>query len=253
MRLLFKTEHANESPLARELSVSRLKLYSGTRNASSWAMRAWLALREAEIPFDEEIIDIRRPQRFDNLARMARLTPSGTVPALETPGGMIFDSLAIMEYANDLADGRLMPRDQTVRARARSVLAWQHAGLSFICPAISFESAFYSHKRPLTVDEIASGRRFFQVVEDLCAAHGGSGLFGDVSLADLALVPAVVRLTRHRIDLAGLPRAQAWAEALLERPHVRDWMAEADSLDPIWFDDYLSPPPACVNPLPTLL
>ena len=48
-----------------------LILYSGNRNASSWAMRAWLALREAGIAFREEVIDIRRPQRFANLARFA--------------------------------------------------------------------------------------------------------------------------------------------------------------------------------------
>ena len=45
-------------------------LYSGTKNASSWAMRAWLALREAGIDFDEEVVDIRRPQRFANLERI---------------------------------------------------------------------------------------------------------------------------------------------------------------------------------------
>lgn len=50
-------------------------LYSGTRNASSWAMRAWLALREAGIEFSEEIIDIRRPQRFTNLARIGTFSP----------------------------------------------------------------------------------------------------------------------------------------------------------------------------------
>jgi glutathione S-transferase len=46
-------------------------LYSGTRNASSWAFRAWLALKEAHIPFEEVVVDICKPQRFANLAMIA--------------------------------------------------------------------------------------------------------------------------------------------------------------------------------------
>jgi hypothetical protein len=36
-------------------------LSSGTRNASSWAMRAWLALRVQGIEFEERIIELRHP------------------------------------------------------------------------------------------------------------------------------------------------------------------------------------------------
>lgn len=215
-------------------------------------MRAWLALHEAGVPFEEEVVDIRRPQRFDNLARVARLTPSGTVPALSTPDGMIFDSLAIMEYANDLANGLLLPKDTIQRARARAVTAWQHSGLSQICQAISFESAFYSHKRPLGPDEIAEATRVFRMAETLLGETDGPYLFGRLSLADLSLVPTVVRLTRHGLDLTELPRARAWTAELLARPHVGTWLSEAGTLEPIWFDDYLDPPPCGARPLPTL-
>lgn len=71
-------------------------LHSGTRNASSWAFRAWLALKEAGIDFDEEVVDIRRPQRMENLARIRRFSPPGAVPVLVDDGMVIFDSLAIM-------------------------------------------------------------------------------------------------------------------------------------------------------------
>lgn len=49
--------------------------YTGTKNASSWAFRAWLALKEAEIPFEEVVVDISMPQRLANLARIARFSP----------------------------------------------------------------------------------------------------------------------------------------------------------------------------------
>src|SRR5688500_6934842 len=124
-------------------AMERLKLYSGTRNASSWAMRAWLALREAGVEFSEEVIDIRKPQRFANLARIGSFSPLAMVPVLVAGDAVIFDSLAIMEYANDAREGRLLPADRTQRAQARAILVWQHSGLSGICSRNSFESAFY--------------------------------------------------------------------------------------------------------------
>jgi glutathione S-transferase len=215
-------------------------LYSGTRNASSWAMRAWLALREAGVEFVEKIIDIRRPQRFINLAHIATFSPSATVPALVDRELVIFDSLAIMEYANDLAAGALLPDNAAERARARSLLAWQHAGLSNICKHISFESAFYPYKRTLTAIERTECKRLFDHLERNLESSDGPYLFGRLSLADLVLVPAVVRLTRHDLDLAPWPRAKSWTIALLERPAVVEWMTEADTLPHIWFDDYLT-------------
>jgi glutathione S-transferase len=224
-------------------------LYSGTRNASSWAMRAWLALREAGVEFSEEIIDIRRPQRFTNLARIGTFSPPAAVPVLVDGEIVIFDSIAIMEYANDLAGGALLPQDAVNRARARSLMAWQHAGLSGICEHISFESAFYPFKRPLTSQERGECARLFNPLERTLEASGGPYLFARLSLADLMLVPAVVRLTRHDLDLAPWPLARAWTKALLERASVAEWMKQADVEPHIWFDDYLTAPGAA---LPTI-
>ena len=83
-------------------------LYSGTRNASSWAMRAWLALREQGIEFEEKIIDLRRPQRFKQLAMVGEFSPPAAVPVLVTDTKTIFDSLAIMEYASEIGERPLL-------------------------------------------------------------------------------------------------------------------------------------------------
>ncbi|MGH6978578.1 MAG: glutathione S-transferase family protein, partial [Brevundimonas sp.] len=219
--------------------MSQPRLYSGTKNASSWAMRAWLALREAGVDFDEQVVDIRRPQRFSNLAGVGRFSPSATVPALVVGDAVIFDSLAIMEYANEACGGRLLPGDGVVRARARAIVAWQQAGLSNICRRISFESAFYPLKRPLTEMEASERHRLFSLLEQTLAESGGPWLFGDLSLADLVLVPTVVRLNSHDPDLSGWRRCRDWTNALLDRASVKAWLAEADEESHIWFDDYL--------------
>lgn len=66
-------------------------------------------------------------------------------------------------------------------------------------------------------------------------------LFGQLSLADLMLVPTVVRLTRHDLELAPWQRSKSWTVALLERPAVVEWLSQADVLPHIWLDDYLPP------------
>lgn len=219
--------------------MARATLHSGTRNASSWAMRAWLALRAAGVDFDELVVDIRRPQRYANLARIGRIAPPASVPVLDTGDGVIYDSLAIMEFANDACGGRLLPAGIQDRAQARALVAWQHAGLSSICRRISFESAFYPVRRALTAAEHAGCARLFPHYESLLLRHGGPWLFGAVSLADFAHVPTVVRLCAHDADLAPWPATTAWTRALLAHPLVREWMDEAERLPPVWCDDYL--------------
>lgn len=219
--------------------MDRPKLYSGTRNASSWAMRAWLALREAGVEFDEEVVDIRRPQRFANLARISDVSPAASVPVLVVGDEAIFDSLAIMEYANDRCGGNLLPADPIERARARSIMAWQHAGLSSICSRISFESAFYPAKRRLTNEELEECGRLFRFLEAVLASSGGPWLFRSITLADLILAPTAVRLSRHLPESADWQVARNWMGALLNRGSVKEWMTDADRQPHIWFDDYL--------------
>ena len=156
-------------------------------------------------------------------------------------GTVIFDSLAIMEYANELGGG-LLPADIRERAHARSLLGWQHAGLSGICPRLSFESAFYPDRRTMTDDEVAGAARIFEAWEAELARSAGPWLCGALSLADLAFVPTVVRLHAHLprsgMDLSRWPRTAAWMEALLGRDSVREWMEEARTLPPVRLEGY---------------
>jgi glutathione S-transferase len=217
--------------------MSRI-LYSGTRNASSWAMRAWLALKEADVAFEEHVVDIRRPQRFGNLARIGQFSPPAAVPVLVDDDVVIFDSLAIMEYANELGGGRLLPAYLRRRAHARSLLAWQHSGLSGICARLSFESAFYPQRRAMTATEQNECARLFKVWEDELQGSGGPYLLGDLALPDLAFVPAVLRLLAHGPDLERWPLAKAWCDRLVARPSVQQWLREAEGLPPVGLEEY---------------
>lgn len=207
-------------------------LYSGTKNASSWAFRAWLALKELGIEFEERIVDIREPQRSANLARIAEFSPPGQVPVLVDGNAVIFDSLAIMEYANDLGGGRLLPASPQLRARARSLVSWQHSGLLALCARLSFESSFYAVPRPMTPEESTQSNSIFDVWEAELARSEGPYLVGDLSLADLAFVPTIIRLLAHRSAIEAWPLALDWTQRLIARPTIQEWMSEARSLPP---------------------
>ena len=220
-----------------QVDMSRI-LYSGTKNASSWAFRAWLALKEQNIDFEERVVDIRKPQRFGNLARIGEFSPPGAVPVLIDGEAVIYDSLAIMEYANELGDGSLLPTDIKLRAQTRSLVAWQHSGLSNLCPRLSFESSFYPDKRAMSSDEVADTQRLFDVFEISLRRSGGPYLVGALSLADLAFVPTLIRTMSHGPSSDMWPLTQAWYELLMSRESVQEWMQEAASLPPFLLDGY---------------
>ncbi|MFC5435982.1 glutathione S-transferase family protein [Rhodanobacter umsongensis] len=217
--------------------MSRI-LYTGTKNASSWAFRAWLALKEQDVEFDERVVDIRKPQRLGNLALIAEFSPPGAVPVLIDGDAIIYDSLAIMEYANELGDGSLLPTDMKLRAQTRSLVAWQHSGLSNLCPRLSFESSFYPDRRAMSANERTDTKRLFDVFEMLLQRNGGPFLVGGLSLADLMFVPTLIRIMSHAQNLDTWQLTQDWYRLLMSRDSVQEWMQEAMRLPPVFLDGY---------------
>ncbi len=211
----------------------RRLLYIGNKNASSWSMRAWLALREKGVPFEERIVDISAPDRATELSA---ISPNRQVPVLHDGDVVIYDSLAIMEYANDGFDGPpLLPADARDRARARSLIAWMHSGFADMRRGMPFEGTF--HPRPVAAPDAAlrdAARAAEAWERELTRTDGAEGayLFGPLSLADLMFVPVIRRLKAHGFPLVRYPRAAIWATELMARPSVREWMTAAEALPP---------------------
>ena len=208
-------------------------LYTGTKNASSWALRAWLALRELNIAFEKSVVDIRRPQRFASLAKIAELSPAGDVPVLVDARVVIFDSLAIMEYANDIGGRSLLPADARLRGHARSLRAWVHSGMPNLCSGVSFKSSFNPARPRLTGIEASQAERVFNAWEQELSASGGPFLVGDLSLADLSFVPVGGKLLVPGTPLTQWPRAKIWVDRLMSREAGREWMRVAESMPPV--------------------
>jgi len=106
-----------------------MKLVIGNKNYSSWSMRPWVALRAANIAFDEIFIPLYTGAA--DKQRILDVTGSGKVPALIDDDVTVWDSLAIIEYvAEKFPTARLWPEERAARAHARSISAEMHSGFA---------------------------------------------------------------------------------------------------------------------------
>ena len=173
-----------------------LKLYIGNKNYSSWSMRPWVLLRQAGIPFEEQLV------RFDSFASgsqfkevVGTVNPQGKVPVLVDGDLAVWDSLAICEYAAErFPERQLWPRDAKARARARSVCAEMHAGFSALrnhCPmnieaSLPHIGALVWRDQPAVRADV---QRIVGMWTELLERHGGPMLFGGFSVADAYFAP----------------------------------------------------------------
>ena len=88
-------ERSRDNGGRRDMAPTNYTLVIGDKNISSWSLRPWVALKACGIPFAEERVRLRQP---DSKAEILRNSPSGKVPALKTEKGVVWDSLAILEY-----------------------------------------------------------------------------------------------------------------------------------------------------------
>ena len=119
-------ERSRDNGGRRDMAPTNYTLVIGDKNISSWSLRPWIALKACGIPFAEERVRLRQP---DSKAEILRNSPSGKVPALKTEKGVVWDSLAILEYlAEHDPQHHLWPKSAEARAAARSISAEMHSG-----------------------------------------------------------------------------------------------------------------------------
>ncbi|MDZ5646515.1 glutathione S-transferase family protein [Nitrospirillum sp. BR 11828] len=204
-----------------------LTLILGSKTYSSWSLRPYLALRHAGLAFEEVVIPLRQP---DSKARMLAHNPAGKVPALihRTADGpvTVWDSLAICEYAAELAPGAaLWPEDRAARAHARSVSAEMHAGFMDLRRNLFMDLA-RTIDRPERVARAAGDIARVQALwADCLDRYGGPFLFGAFTIADAMYAPVVTRFQTWRVPLT--EKSQAYAAAIEALPAMKDWRAAA--------------------------
>lgn len=211
-----------------------LTLFIGNKNYSSWSLRPWLALKLARIPFEEVLIPLYQTTSRQDILRHS---PTGKVPALKIDETVVWDSLAICEWAAEQApDAQLWPRDPLARAVARSVSAEMHSGFVGLRSALPMNIRRSSPPRNLTPAAQEDINRITAVWRD-CRKRfglGGAFLFGTPTIADAMFAPVVTRLTSYLVDVDD--ESRAYMTAVLALPPMVEWI-EAGKREPWIIED----------------
>jgi maleylacetoacetate isomerase len=152
------------------------------------------------------------------------LNRQGLLPALETDGGVLTQSLAILEWLEEAhPEPPLLPatpRDRaTVRAMAEIVACDIHPlnNLRVLQKLASLGVAFGSPEQTGWIHGwIGAG---FDALEPMIAEHGRGFCFGAApGLADCCLIPQIYSAERYGLDLAPYPAIRAVAGRAAAHP-----------------------------------
>lgn len=219
-------------------------LYNAPQSTCSQRVR--FVLHAKKLPFTEVKLDLLAGDQLkpDYLA----LNPNGVVPTLDHDGAIVIDSAVIMEYLDEIAPDAadFTPHDPVTRARMRTLLHFIDEMPAAAVRVPTFNLAFlprfaamseqefvaFAESKPLRrefmlamgrkgfpqkdMDEaLARLRRTYERMSAEIEKSGGPWLLGrDISLADVSVMPAMVRMADlgREGDWRDLPRIVRWFE-----------------------------------------
>jgi glutathione S-transferase len=210
-----------------------MQLYIANKNYSSWSMRPWVMLKNAGIAFDEVMA------RFDSFElgsqfkkTIQAVSPTGRVPCLVDDDLVVWDTLAIAEYAAEkFPASQLWPQAVKQRARARSICAEMHSGFGALrssCP-MNIEASL-PEMGALALRDKAAVRADVARIEamwaELLTQHGGPYLFGpQFCIADAYFAPVCMRFKTY--NLSQRADINAYVNRVRTAPGVAAWIADA--------------------------
>lgn len=215
------------TPRAGTRSLGRmaaLTLVVGSRNYSSWSLRPWLLMRHLGLDFEERLFHLDTPE-FD--AEIAKVSPTRRVPVLVHGDLVIWESLAICEYASELAGGRGWPRDPRLRALARAVAAEMHSGFAALRNACPMNARAAGRQVPMTPPLARDLARIDSIWSGCRRDHGelGPWLFGEFSVADAMYAPVALRIRTYGLPLSSL--AARYLDTMLGDAALCAWVDAA--------------------------
>ena len=196
-----------------------IQLYSFWRSNAAFRVRVALALKK--LSFEEIEIDILSGRQFD--ADYSEVNAEHVVPTFVHNGHHIFQSLAIMEYLDDIqAEPRLLPEDAKEKAYARSLAlisiadshplivprVRKHLGQAFDADTAAIEAwcSYWTEEGLATYERLLTRRPpapfalgATPTIADICIA--GQIVLAEFNKIDLAAFPAVAALGKRCFDM----------------------------------------------------
>ncbi len=223
-----------------------ITLYNAPQSTCSQRVR--FVLNAKDLPFEEVKLDLLAGDQLkpDYLV----LNPNGVVPTLDHDGAIVIDSSVIIEYLDEIEPNRanFTPRDPVGRAAMRALMRFIDEMPAAAVRVPTFNLAFLPRFQAMSEEEFAAFaeskplrkefmlamgrqgfpekdmnaaldrmRRTYERMDRAIETSGGPWLLGgDITLADVSLMPALVRMADLGLDhmWAKLPRVQRWVEAI---------------------------------------
>ena len=200
-----------------------IRLYSYFRSSAAFRVRIALALKALAY----ETVPVHLPRNEQNSERFALLNPSKTVPLLEMGGLRLTQSMAIIEYLDEVhPQPALLPANAPGRAAVRSLAQLVACDihplnnlrvLKYLVRSMAVgdvtKNAWYLHW-------CRTGLEAFEQQLSMQKTSGSSVFcYGDTpTLADCCLVPQIFNGRRFEVSMAGLTRTQAVFDECMKLP-----------------------------------
>jgi maleylacetoacetate isomerase len=179
---------------------------------SSAAFRARIALNLKGIVPELRFVHLLKDGGQQHNAEYKALNPQELIPALVHDGHTITQSLAIIEYLDEIVpEPPLLPKDAYGRGRAREIA---YAVACDIHPVNNLRVAQYLKRQGMTDDDgvVAWQRHWirtgFDAIETMLARSADTGKFchGDTpTIADICLIPQVANARRAKLEIETWP------------------------------------------------
>lgn len=199
--------------------MNKTILYIGSKQYSSWSMRPWLCLKHAKIDFQEIIIPLRTDSTKNDIAA---ISPSKKIPCLNHNGLLIWDSLAIAEFINELnPQAELLPKNQEKRAIARAISSEMHSGFLDLRKEMPMDIKLRTKQIP-SAEVLENIERILEIWKNTKAKYGDDGefLFGKFSIADAFFAPVVSRFISYGVDVGNMKN---YVDAISNLAIYQEW------------------------------
>ncbi|MBI5533311.1 MAG: glutathione transferase [Deltaproteobacteria bacterium] len=202
------------------MSTANLTLHVDSFWVSPYAFSCFLALREKGLPFEIAEVALHHGDQRKPPFRDRSLTAK--VPVLEHDGFWLSESMAIVEYLEEMFPSpqfpRVLPLEPRDRGRARQLMSWLRSDLLALREERPTRTMFYpARTEPLSPRAREAADKLLRVAGQLINP-GAATLFGSWCLADADLA-----LMLQRLLIAGdeVPeRIAAFARLQWSRPSV---------------------------------